>query len=65
LPEGVGRCLAEAVGDVLASAELRASTRRALDTASADAARADVALAVLAAPRLLPAVSAALARLRH
>ena len=64
LPEGLGRCLADAVGDVLASAELRASTRRALDTASADAARADVALAVQAAPRLLPAVGAALARMR-
>lgn len=65
LPEALGRCLAGAVGDVLASAELRASSRRALDTASADAARADVALAAQMARQLLPGVRAALAKMRH
>lgn len=64
LPDAIGRCLADAVGDVLASAELRASTTRVLDTAPAEAARADVLLAARMAPRLLPAVRAALARMR-
>ena len=64
LPEAIGRCLADAVADVLSSPELKASTSRTLDTASAEAARADVLLATQHAPRLLPAVGAALARMR-
>ena len=64
LPEAIGRCLADAVADVLSSPELKASTSRTLDTAPAEAARADVLLAAQHAPRLLPAVGAALARMR-
>ena len=64
LPEAIGRCLADAVADVLSSPELTASTSRTLDTAPAEGARADVLLAAQHAPRLLPAVGAALARMR-
>ena len=64
LPDAIGQCLTDAVGDVLSSAELRASTRRALDTAPADSGAGRRALAAAMAPRLLPAVRAALARMR-
>ena len=37
LPEAIGRCLADAVADVLSSPELTASTSRTLDTAPAEA----------------------------
>lgn len=64
LPAAIERCLAAAVGEVLAGAELRASTRRTLDTASAAQARADVAHASSMAAQLVPAVQAALTRMR-
>ena len=64
LPGPIASCLVEAVGDVLASPELRASTRRVLDTAPAAVALADVRRAAHAAPQLLPAVRTALTRMR-
>ena len=64
LPGDIRACLERAMARVLTGAELRASSRRALDPADAESARADVEHAARLAPGLVPAVRVALARLR-
>lgn len=64
LPAQIEGCLAEAVAGALTSPALRASTRRALDPATGEEARRDVAGAVARAAWLVPVVREALARIR-
>ncbi len=64
LPDDIRTCLGRVMARVLTGAELRASSRRALDPSDAAAARADVEHAARLAPGLVPAVRVSLARLR-
>ena len=64
LPHEVTACLEQVSSEILMSAELRSSTRRALDPADAPTARADVERAARLAPGLVPSLRASLARLR-
>ncbi len=64
LPGDVRGCLERVMGRVLTGAELRASSRRALDPAEARVARADVEHAARLAPALVPDLRVSLARLR-
>lgn len=64
LPAPLADCLKRVVGEVLTGPALRASTRRAIDPASADAALGDVVAAGSTAALLVPVVREQLARIR-
>jgi tripartite-type tricarboxylate transporter receptor subunit TctC len=65
LAPATAACLAQTLHDVLVGDDLQAATRRGLDPAPAEVARADVQRAAAEAPRLLPVIRAALQKLRR